>query len=321
MELPCDRLESHCYVPPSSPYHAEDTTSNITATSATVTACNSPCPAPVQPASPKPRVEFPPTKPQWLRHAFGTNLQHELFMKSHEGCTSSFLAAKASTEDTDETAAAPANVAVNSLTEDQAPVPDLFSARDRFYNDPANMGRDRIIPIRCGGSANSLAIKPPFTICCNNCDDAIPNTHWHCSTCDDGDFDLCTKCVEKGVLCGSPSHWLIKRFLDGGKVINSTTETIAPKKDTKSEPENSPVKKDTKIESEKEIPGAFTSENKETVEECTDTIRTCNSCVISKPLLYILIDGTDVSKPPMRQNLLPVPFVRTMIYAYLVTSA
>lgn len=284
MELSCDRLESHCYVPPSSPYHLEDATSNITVTSATVTACNSPCPAPVQPASPKPRVEFPSTKAQRLRHAFGTNLQHELSMKSYEGCAPSLLAPQASTEATVETVAAPANVAVNTLTEDEAPVPGLFSARDRFYRELANLGRDRTLPLHCGGITNLSAIRAPFTICCNNCDDAIPNTHWHCSICDDGDFDLCTKCVEKGVLCDAPGHWLIKRFLDCGKVINSTTETIAPKKDTTSEPEISPANKDTNTESEKEIPGAYTSENKETVEECTDVGRTCNSCVNSKAL-------------------------------------
>lgn len=287
MELPCNRLESHCYVRPSSPDHAEDAISNLTVTSgsATVTACNSPCTAPVQPASPNPRVEYPLTKTQRLRrHAFGANLQHELSMKSYEGCTSSLLTPKASTEAAVETAAAPTKVAANTFTEDEAPVPGLFSARDRFYKELANMGRDRTIPLRCGGFVNLPAIRAPFTICCNNCDDAIPNTHWHCSICDDGDFDLCAKCVEKGVLCDAPGHWLIKRFLDGGKVITSTTETIAPKKDTKAETETSPAKKDSNIESEKEIPGAFTSEIKETVEECIDVGRTCNSCVNSKAL-------------------------------------
>lgn len=278
MELPCDRLESHCYVPPSSPYHAEDTISNITVTSATVTACNSPCPAPIRPASPKPPVEFPPIKTQRLRHTFGTNPQHELSMKSYEGCTSSLLAPE---DSTNETAADHSKVTVNNLTGDEAPVPGLFPVRDRYYKGLAIMGKDRTIPLRCGGSANLPMIRAPFTICCNHCDDAIPNTHWHCSICDDGDFDLCAKCVENGVLCDAAGHWLIKRFLDRGKVINSTTETIAPKKGTKSEPENSPAKKDTNIESEKEIPGAFTSENKETVEEYTDNGRTCNSCVIS----------------------------------------
>lgn len=60
-----------------------------------------------------------------------------------------------------------------------------------------NMERDRTIPLSSGGSANLPAISAPFTIRCNNCDDAIPDTHWHCSICDDADFDLCANCVEK----------------------------------------------------------------------------------------------------------------------------
>lgn len=125
----------------------------------------------------------------------------------------------------------------------------------------SNMERDRIIQLSSGGSANLPAIRAPFTIRCNYCDDAIPNTHWHCSICYDADFDLCTNFVEKGALCNAPAQWSIKRFLDGGKVTNSTTETIAPK-DTKSEPKTSAANEDTNIESEKEISGAFTSEIK-----------------------------------------------------------
>ena len=105
-----------------------------------------------------------------------------------------------------------------------------------------------------------------FTICCNNCDKSIPDAHWHCSICERGDFDLCQDCIEKGCLCDSEDHWLIKRFVKGGKVINSTTETIAPKKATKIE--------------EKAIPGAFTSEIKrEDLHEPLEVTRTCNSCV------------------------------------------
>lgn len=144
-----------------------------------------------------------------------------------------------------------------------------------------NMERDRIIPLSSGGSANLSAIRAPFTIRCKYCDDAIPNTHWHCSICDDADFDLCSNFVEKGALCNAPAHWSIKRFLDGGKVTYSTTETIAPK-DTKSEPMISPANEDTNIESEKEIPGAFTSGNKATVEVCSDVSRRFNSCVKSR---------------------------------------
>ena len=69
------------------------------------------------------------------------------------------------------------------------------------------------------------------------------------------------------------------------------------------------------IESEKEIPGAFTSGNKATVEECSDVSRTFKSCVKSKALMVLTF-----FKLSMKQTLIPVPVVRIMTYACLVTS-
>ena len=120
----------------------------------------------------------------------------------------------------------------------------------------------------------SFAMRPKpcasFTICCNSCDSVIPDAHWHCSICDDGDFDLCQDCVERGCLCDNEEHWLIKRSVEDGKVINSKTETIAPKTVSKGD-------------DEKEIPGAFASDVKaEMVSQPTDMSRTCNQCVQGK---------------------------------------
>ncbi len=150
--------------------------------------------------------------------------------------------------------------------DDEAPVPGFFSARQHFYAEIESMARDHPITLR---SADQAFTAPgiAFTICCNNCDAGIPDAHWHCSICDDGDFDLCESCVEKGVLCDFEDHWLIKRFVKDGKVINSTTETIAPKQHAK-------------VEDEKDVPGAFNSNIKEEeLHESPDTSRTCNSCV------------------------------------------
>lgn len=68
-----------------------------------------------------------------------------------------------------------------------------------------------------------------FCIDCNYCGRSIPNEHYHCSTCDDGDYDLCLQCVDSGVSCPGEGHWLIKRLVKDGIVTNSTTETIAPR--------------------------------------------------------------------------------------------
>ncbi|KAJ4265473.1 hypothetical protein NW762_004761 [Fusarium torreyae] len=95
------------------------------------------------------------------------------------------------------------------------------------------------------------AICPPtgagFAVCCNSCEVTIPNVHYHCSTCDDGDFDLCPSCVDQGITCHGRDHWLIKRSTVDGQLVQSTTETIAPK--PKSKPE---VKVETTIETKVE---------------------------------------------------------------------
>jgi next to BRCA1 gene 1 protein len=72
--------------------------------------------------------------------------------------------------------------------------------------------------------------RPNFTVCCNSCDKTIPDSHFHCATCDDGDFDLCQDCVDKGITCFGAGHWLIKRTVNNGVIVSSTTEKIAPKK-------------------------------------------------------------------------------------------
>lgn len=68
-----------------------------------------------------------------------------------------------------------------------------------------------------------------FAVCCNSCDSTIPDAHYHCSKCDEGDFDLCQTCVDQGITCHGSDHWLIKRFVKGNEIITSTTETLAPK--------------------------------------------------------------------------------------------
>lgn len=75
-----------------------------------------------------------------------------------------------------------------------------------------------------------------YAVCCNSCDQTIPDAHYHCSTCDDGDFDLCQSCVDHGITCKGPNHWLIKRFVRNGAIINSTTERLAPKPKPKTQP-------------------------------------------------------------------------------------
>ena len=154
--------------------------------------------------------------------------------------------------------------AARKPTTEEAPVPRFFSAREHCRAELA--GLQQHTP-----ALRSFTLGPKlcanFTICCNSCDGAIPNAHWHCSICDDGDFDLCQDCVEQKCHCDNEDHWMIKRYVEDGKVITSKTETIAPKTAVKAD-------------EEKEIPGAFNSAIKaEIIPEAMDLSRTCNQCV------------------------------------------
>lgn len=71
--------------------------------------------------------------------------------------------------------------------------------------------------------------RMPFAVYCNSCDKTIPDAHYHCSTCDEGDFDLCQACIDVGITCHGEGHWLIKRMIRDGAIVTSTTERKAPK--------------------------------------------------------------------------------------------
>ncbi|KAF4633051.1 hypothetical protein G7Y89_g5075 [Cudoniella acicularis] len=139
----------------------------------------------------------------------------------------------------------------------EIPVTRGTAAHDRWFAELASVSQDRQNAIR------NISGAPPttggvFSVYCNKCNAAIPDDHYHCSICDDGDYDLCKACVDDGVVCSGDNHWMIKRFVKNGKVINSTTETIAPK------------------------PKALFSESKSTLvpeAKVVTATRTCNSCI------------------------------------------
>lgn len=125
--------------------------------------------------------------------------------------------------------------------------------------------RDFTLPARPKQqSLMDTLFAPSFAIDCNNCEKAIANEHYHCSICDSGDFDLCQACVDSGITCDGKDHWLIKRSQQGGNIIPSITETIAPKKAKVEEP---------KPESSKEIKPEVLKAGKYQGD------RTCNACI------------------------------------------
>ena len=119
------------------------------------------------------------------------------------------------------------NVAVESTDKDKDKDKDGMipsaSSPGPSYRDFVQVASSNL-PLAPHQSPTSL-----FCIDCNHCGRSIPNQHYHCSTCDDGDYDLCLQCVDSGVSCPGEDHWLIKRLVKDGIVTNSTTETIAPR--------------------------------------------------------------------------------------------
>ncbi|KAF2488519.1 hypothetical protein BU16DRAFT_587026 [Lophium mytilinum] len=150
--------------------------------------------------------------------------------------------------------------------EGEAPVPRAFTARENFFTNLNDMPRAADLAFRMKDAAPP---PPPSNACswvvyCNNCDNPMANEHFHCSICDRGDYDLCASCVDAGIHCPGAGHWMVKRFVKNGTVVNSTTERIGPK---------------AKVEPENDMPGAFTEEKKPEIEEQDLPTRTCNSCV------------------------------------------
>lgn len=141
------------------------------------------------------------------------------------------------------------------------------------------------------------AIGGSWQVFCNNCDKPMADAHFHCSICDDGDYDLCQSCVNQGASCQGEEHWLIKRFIKDGKVVNSTTETIAPRSSRLAP-----------VQHKHEMPGTFKADlpkleplkahpikpfesisfaSKPVPQPINYATRTCNGCVRGKFCLFI----------------------------------
>ena len=126
-----------------------------------------------------------------------------------------------------ETVLSPADLQARSQNPpliDSTPIPkSLPIGQPRFRNFELDQEKHHF-PLISHNSVNGM-----FCIDCNNCGRSIANEHYHCSICENGDYDMCPRCVEDGSSCGGDGHWLIKRFVQDGVVTNSTTETIPPR--------------------------------------------------------------------------------------------
>jgi next-to-BRCA1 protein 1 len=131
-----------------------------------------------------------------------------------------------------------------------------------------------------------------YSVCCNACRKSLYGEHYHCGTCDAGDYDLCTDCLDSGIRCRGDDHWMIKRWLEAGRVRVSSTETIPPKARNVPEqpaaPESSTAKNSPKASAQ--VPPASSSpvaKQHVAADETHDDdvfITTCNGCLQRKSL-------------------------------------
>lgn len=258
-----DRLSSNCYVPPTTPVMAKtEFDAHLGAPVNLIPPVGS---AAEMPASISSRLAEEQAE-HLQRFSTSRSRQELLSSAAYSNCMAPYSMGPVATP-VKPAVMGSANAPVTTGAEDGSS-PQFFSARDHFYAELANMSKDFPPFLRTADQVISMP-GSSFTICCNHCDVAIPNVHWHCSSCDNGDFDLCVDCVNKGILCDSTDHWLIKRFVQNGKVTNSTTERIEPKK--------APAVETAVAQ---EAPAVETTACKsEMLHDAHAKSRTCNSCI------------------------------------------
>lgn len=181
------------------------------------------------------------------------------------------------------------SISRTSTTLDGHSGPGIFEFKDARASKQAHAAEEAPVPLPFTEPAQlALRIKPaeevvvrpiPWSIYCNECDAVMLNEHFHCSICDGGDYDLCTECVQSGRFCPGEGHWLVKRSVQNGQVLSSTTERLAPKPRAK----DIRVETSIKTEVEKDIPGAFTNDLKTLIDKTLIPSRTCNNCVSVYP--------------------------------------
>lgn len=124
----------------------------------------------------------------------------------------------------------------------------------------------RVLPAHCS-----------WQVCCNSCDQAMADVHYHCSICDHGDYDLCESCVQAGKLCPGEGHWLIKRTIKDGHVLNSTTfkfHRTSLESGQKSEQKPATSTQQAGLSLDDTSPSLKLERG-----DATSLTRTCNSCV------------------------------------------
>lgn len=70
----------------------------------------------------------------------------------------------------------------------------------------------------CNGRGKHLLVKVYPKYWCNGCDQLIQGNFYHCSICDEGDWDICQKCLDRGLTCNANGgHNLTRLYIPVSK--------------------------------------------------------------------------------------------------------
>jgi len=179
------------------------------------------------------------------------------------------------------------SAAAKEMNNGIAPQLAITQGRDAFFDQLANVNSTLEEQLsRLMRETHPAAVGGAWQVFCNNCDKPMSDAHhFHCSICDNGDYDLCQACVNNGASCQGEEHWLIKRVVQqDGKVVNSITETLAPRSSRSAEkPAAAQRKQDYSIPIKVNLPAARKIEPASFVSKAPIVAtRTCNACVCGK---------------------------------------
>ncbi|KAL1310711.1 hypothetical protein AAFC00_000968 [Neodothiora populina] len=169
----------------------------------------------------------------------------------------------------------------------EEPVPCAYiTPSTDFFAELAAHGREHELSLLNKNDASSNTTTS-WSVYCNECDTAMDDVHFHCGICDGGDYDLCEACVDNGKFCPGEGHWLIKRSMNNGKIVASTTERLAAPGSRSETALASPVAIDTQktegLDNERDIPGAYADDVSTLNAVPEDVFRTCNNCIACLP--------------------------------------
>lgn len=78
------------------------------------------------------------------------------------------------------------------------------------------------------GFAHIVHTPQRLTVTCDRCNTAIRSEHYHCLQCNDGNYDVCLKCIREGLVCQNYSHdWIVRSIDKDGKIVSQGRNTTA----------------------------------------------------------------------------------------------